>query len=300
MQPIAGSTRKGGRNQGNALSTDPMPYAEALSMTRQSAANNTIAHRRGSQKSPAERHYDNGYFPNAIAIPSYGYNGPSTAGMPFSAPAHFTSPPLLPPHEQSIYNPENGRRPPFKHMQSAPGGMYTLHHGFERSGEPFRSGGTSEGYSGQWQSNPGPPHYTSIPPQDTFHGPGQDLSADASNPFWRLSGTSLTSPTATTTDIALPPPRPSNQWLPNANSNYTHERPSSSVTLPAPHHSVFGESATVPSQPTYYTPGASVPVFQAPSAQSQGSSQSSHEEHPDSNHWARPTAMATTASYRST
>lgn len=276
-----------------------MPYAEALSMTRQSAANNTLAHRRSSQKSPSERHYDNGYFPTAIAIPSYGYGGPPSVGLPFSAPAHFTSPPLLPPHDQSGYNVENGRRPPFKHMQSAPGGMYTLHHGFERSGEPFRSGSASEGYPGQWPPTTGP-HYASVPPTDAFHGPGQDLSTDASNPFWRLNGTSLTSPTATTTEIALPPPRPSNAWLPNVNSNYTHERPSSSVTLPAPHHSVFGESSAVTTtQPTYYATGTPAPVFQPSSAQSQGSTHSSHEEHPDTNHWARPTAMATTASYRS-
>jgi hypothetical protein len=294
VQPIAGSTRKGGRNQANALSTDPMPYAEALSMTRQAQHNNTLAHRRGSQKSPSDRFHDHGYFSNTIAIPSYGY-APGSVGVPMTAPAHFASPSFLPPGHHVTehgYGQDGSRRPPFKHNQSAPGSVYTINHPFERT-ESFRPTTSQEGYPG-WQSNPGHPHYTGVPPQETFHAQGQDISSDPSNPFWKLNGASLTSPAA---DVALPPPRP-NQWVPNANSNYTHERPNSSVTLPAPHNAL-GESSTFQSQPAYYTPVLSAPighVFQTPT---QASPHPSHgEEHCEPNaHW--PRTAATTSGYRS-
>jgi hypothetical protein len=110
-----------------------------------------------------------------------------------------------------------------------------------------------------------------------------------------LNGASLTSPAA---DVALPPPRP-NQWVPNANSNYTHERPNSSVTLPAPHNAL-GESSTFQSQPAYYTPVLSAPighVFQSPTQASPHPS-SHGEEHCEPNaHW--PRTAATTSGYRS-
>jgi hypothetical protein len=269
VQPIAGSTRKGGRNQANALSTDPMPYAEALSISRQ---NNSIAHRRAQK--PAERYHDQFYPPSNIAVSPYISAQPM--GIPLSAPAHFTSPPFLSTGhhmtEQTSYNSESARRPPFKHMQSAPGGLYTLH-----------SGG--DGYSGSWPQSGAPPPYTSLPPQDAFHPPGQDVTNDSTNAFWKLS---VTSPPAT--ESSLPPPaRLQSQWLPNANSNYTHERP----TLPSPHNAL-GDSQTFPVTPQYFAPAMSGPVgpvgFQN---SSQGSSHSSqpHEEHcENTSHWPRSTA----------
>jgi hypothetical protein len=109
------------------------------------------------------------------------------------------------------------------------------------------------------------------------------MTGDTSNAFWKLS---VTSPSVS--EAPLPPPR-QNQWAPNANSNYTHERPNSSVTLPTPHHS-FTESQTFPSQTQYFTPtipGPQVSFQNSP----QGSTHSSqpHEEHCEGNHWSRPT-----------
>jgi len=246
VQPIAGSNRKGGRNQANALSTDPMPYAEALSMTRQ---NNSLAQRRGSHKS----HHD-AFYPTNLSIP-YGYQA-SMAGVPFSAPPHVTSPPFLS-SDQSYSDP--ARRPPFKHMQSAPGALYNLPNQFERSGQ--------EGYS--WATTP---HYT-VPSQDPLH-PTQDLSADGTNPFWKLN---VTSPTASAPEMTLPPPRLNSQssWMPNMNNNYTHER----ATLPTPSHEAIPQQG-------YYAPAMVSPTI---SFQAGGSH---HEEHCEPTHWPR------TANYR--
>ena len=254
-----------------------MPYAEALSMTRQSNA--SLAHRR---QKPSDRYSDTAFYSPTIAVPPYFSN--QHMGMPLSAPAHFASAPFLAHStEQPGYSPDNPRRPP-KQMQSAPGAVYTLHHGtFDRSPS------NHEGYPGQWLPNPGHPHYPIVPTQDTFHPPGQEVTADTSNPFWKLS---VTSPT--TSDASLPPPRTPNQWMPNANNNYTHERPNSSVTLPTPHHA-YGESQNFQSQPQYFNPAMSGPVTTPTSFQNShpGSTISSqpHEEHCDgSSQWPRPTA----------
>ena len=246
VQPIAGSNRKGGRNQANALSTDPMPYAEALSMSRQ---NNSLSQRRASQKTHHET-----YYPTNLSIP-YPYSSQMT-GVPFSAPPHVTSVPFL--SSESTY-PDPNRRPPFKHMQSAPGSLYTVPNQFDRAGQ--------DGYS--WAPTP---HYT-VPSQEPLH-PTQDLSTDATNPFWKLN---VTSPTASAADMALPPPRLSTQssWVPNMNSNYTHER----ATLPTPSHEAIP-------QPGYYTPAIVSPAISFPAGSSH------HEEHCEPSHWPR------TANYR--
>jgi hypothetical protein len=261
-----------------------MPYAEALSMSRQNAHTNTLAHRR-AQKSPTERYQDHAFYPPSINIP-YAYAGTQTVGIPFSAPAHYTSPPLVPTGhhatDPAAYNADGGRRPPFKHMQSAPGGLYTIHHtGFDRPSA------TQEGYPGQWQQTPAP-HYTTLPPHDAFH-PTQDVSSDTTNAFWKLS---VTSPPAT--DISLPPPRPQNQWFPNSNNNYTHERPNNSVTLPTPHHSVT-DSQPFSSQPQYFAPTMSTPVGPVSLQGSPHSSQPTDEHCEVANQWSRSTA----SSYRS-
>ena len=279
VQPIAGSTRKGGRNQGNALSTDPMPYAEALLMTRQ---NHSIAHRRGSKP---ER-YDQAYFGNpSIGVPSY---GPTSFGvMPMSAPGQFVNNPFMSPTHHGVdqaYGSDGSRRPAFKSMQSAPPGtLYTLHTPFDRSPT------SHEGYGVQWPQSAGHPHYSTIP-QDNFHQSGQDMTSDTGNAFWKLS---VTSPTAT--DPSLPPPRAQSQWTPNQNSNYTHERPGGSpVTLPAPHH-VYPDSQTFVSQPQYYAP-LSVPTVVQPAAfqnspQASSASSQPHDEHSEGgSQWSRSTA----------
>ena len=273
VQPIAGSTRKGGRNQANAISTEPMPYAEALSMTRQN--NHSLAHRRQKQ------YPESTFYSPSIAVPPP-YFGNQPLGMPLSAPAHFASVPFISTthHATEQYSPDSSRRPQFKQMQSAPGTLYTLHHGgFDRSS-------THETFPGQWQPNPAHPHYTAVPPQDTFHPPGQEMSADTNNPFWKLS---VTSPTAS--DASLPPPRPQNQWVPNGNSNYTHERPTSSVTLPAPSNA-FADSQTFPTQTQYFNPAMPAPgpvAFQNSPHGSTGSSQP-HEEHCEgASQWSRST-----------
>ena len=267
VQPIAGSTRKGGRNQANALSTEPMPYAEALSMTRQ---NNTLAHRRASK--PSDRYPEHAFYPT-IAVPPY-YLGNQSMGVPMSAPAHSTQQGFLPGHHAPDTNGYSDvpRRPPFKHMQSAPAGMYSMHHNsFDRSPA------TQDTYSGQWQQNPGPPHYN-VPQQDSFHPPSQEISSDPSNAFWKLS---VTSPTATP-QVALPPPRlQSGQWTPNADSNYTHERP---ATLPTPHH--VGESQPFPNQQPFFSPPMTTPT-----APLSFQTQHSNDEHCDTgSHWSRSTA----------
>ena len=253
VQPIAGSTRKGGRNQGNALSTDPMPYSEALSLTR-SANNPSLAHRR-AQKGSIERYHEHGYYPSSISIPSYGYAGTQTMSIPFSAPAHFSSPPMLPSQHTSDsgYITDGARRPPFKHMSTAPGGMYTLH-----GGDP-----------GSWQQTS---HYTGISPQDSFHPSSQEVSSDP-NPFWRLSA-SLTSPQ--TNDVSLPPPRPG-QWPPNSANNYTHERVNGS--LPTPHHSALDAPTFQNTAQQFYANGMNAPVnhtFQSPASHAPAGS---HDEH---------------------
>jgi hypothetical protein len=259
VQPIAGSTRKGGRNQANAISTEPMPYAEALSMTRQ---NNSIAHRRAQKPD----RFVEGFYNQSIAIPPP-YFSNQQVNMPLSAPGHFPSVPFLSAShpEQSGYSPDSARRPPFKQMQSAPGTMYTLHHG------------SHDAYPGQFPSHP---HYNI--PQDTFHPPGEDTS----NAFWKLS---VTSPSVS--DAPLPPPR-QNQWGPNANSNYTHERPNSSVTLPAPHNA-FSESQTLQNPNQYFTPAMAAPVNFQPSPQGSTHSSQPHEEHCESSGpWSRPATAA--------
>jgi hypothetical protein len=282
VQPIAGSTRKGGRNQGNAVSTDPMPYAEALSLSR-NQQNHTIAHRRASAKSPAERYHDHGYFPSNISISSYPYAGAITAGVPFSAPPHFTSPGLFP-HYSEQAGAENARRPPFKHVQTAPGGMYTVHHAaVERSpGPQFRT--STEGYPGQW-TNPGPTHYANTS-AETYHPPNSEFS-DPSNQFWRLGGGNITSPTPT--EISLPPPRPTQGWAPQL-SNYTHERPASStVTLPTPNNSQLETppfAAATPFYPPTINTAVGHPIAFASSTTQ--TSVSSHDEHCEPNHWSRP------------
>lgn len=237
-----------------------------------------MSHRRSSK--PSERYIEQ-FYPPSITIP-YGYTSAQPVGMPFSAPPHF--PNMVSPGHHAA-DPDGGRRPPFKHMQSAPGSIYTLHHTFDRAP-------TQESYSGPWPPTPGPPHYN-IPSQDSFHPPGQELSNDPSNAFWKLS---VTSPTATAADLSLPPPRPQNQW---ANNNYTHERPAnSSIALPTPHNS-FGDSQTLPTPPQFYTPNMSGPVAPMPFQGSpQGSSHSSqpHEEHCEANgQWSR----SNTSGYRS-
>jgi hypothetical protein len=278
VQPIAGSTRKGGRNQANALSTEPMSYAEALSMTRQ---NHTLAHRRSSKP---ER-YDSGFYPNpSIAVPSY-FSTPGGV-VPMSAPAQFVGNPFLSTTHhaaEQAYASDGSRRPGFKSMQTAPpGALYTLHTPFDRPSSGH------DGYSSQWPQSAGHAHYSAIP-QDSFHGSGQDVASDASNAFWKLS---VTSPTAT--DPSLPPPRPQSQWTPNQNSNYTHERPGgSSVTLPAPHH-VYPDGQTFASQPQYYAP-LSAPATAPPATfqnSPQGSTASSqhHDEHCEGgSQWSRST-----------
>jgi hypothetical protein len=274
-----------------------MPYAEALSLTR-NAQQNTIANRRAA-KSPTERYHDHGYFPPAaINISSYPYSGPSSAGVPFSAPPHFPTTSLFPQHyasEQAAFSQDSTRRPSFKHVQTAPpGGMYTMHHPtVDRSpGQQFRSP-AQEGYPGQWQAAPGPPHYAGTS-TETFHQ-NQEL-ADPSNSFWRLGGGNITSPTPT--EISLPPPRPQSQWVPTLGNNYTHERPASSnVTLPAPNNSQLGETSpfVATAQPQYYPPSINTSVghpmsFATSTTQTSGSSQS-HDEHCETNgHWSRPTS----------
>lgn len=263
VQPIAGSTRKGGRNQGNALSTEPMPYSEAMSLNR-AVSNASLAHRR-AQKANFERYDHGGYYPSSITIPAYGYAG--TMSTPFSAPAHFSSPPVFSTsgHHADANYIGDSRRPPFKHMSTAPGGMYTLHN--NESGSA-------------WQTNPS--HYASVSSQDPYHPSGttQDISGADPNPFWRLS-TSLTSPQ--TTDVSLPPPRPSPQWIPNSGSNYTHERANANTTLP--HHSAL--DMPVPTfQATsqqFFQSGVAPPAnhaFQSPPA-------TAHEEHCGDNTWPR-------------
>lgn len=221
-------------------------------MTRQN--NHSIAHRRASK--PSERYVDPFYSPS-IAVPPPYFNGQSV-GMPMSAPAHFANVPFITPEQ---YTADSARRPPFKQMQSAPGTLYTLH-------------GPHEGYS----QFPGHPHYTAAP-QDTFHPP----SDEAGNAFWKLS---VTSPSVSEAPLP-PPPRGQNQWAPNANSNYTHERPNSSVTLPTPHHA-FNESQAFPPQPQYFTPTVGPVAFQN---SPQGSTHSSqpHDEHCEGAHWSRST-----------
>ena len=279
VQPIAGSTRKGGRNQGNAISTDPMPYAEALLMTRQ---NHSLAHRRGSKP---ER-YDQAYFGNpSIGVPSY---GPASFGvMPMSTPAQFVNNPFMSPTHHGVeqaYGSDGSRRPAFKSMQSAPpGALYTLHTPFDRSSTAH------EGYGAQWPQSAGHPHYSAIP-QDNFHQSGQDMTSDTGNAFWKLS---VTSPTAT--DPSLPPPRTQSQWTPNQNSNYTHERPGGgSVTLPAPHH-VYPDGQTFVSQPQFYAPLSAPTVVQPAAFQnSPQASSASSQPHDDpsegGSQWSRSTA----------
>jgi hypothetical protein len=219
-----------------------MPYAEAMSLNR--AINNaSLAHRR-AQKGNFDR-YDHGYYPSSIAIPAYGYPSPSMS-TPFSAPAHFSSPPMFPAtHPDSNYITENGRRPPFKHMSTAPSGMYTLHNG--------------DSGSSSWQAA----HFTPSSSQASFHPPSQEISSEPN--FWRLSG-SLTSPQ--TTDVSLPPPRLNTQWMPASGNNYTHEKlPNSS--LPAPHHSALEVPTFQSSSQQYYQNGMNPPVnhtFQSPPA----------------------------------
>jgi len=258
------------------MSTDPMPYAEALSMSRQN--NHSLAHRR---QKPSDRYPENAFYSPSIAVPSP-YFGNQPLGIPLSAPPHFASVPFISTthHATEQYSQDPARRPPFKQAQSAPGTLYTLHHGsFDRSPS------THEGYPGQWQPNPAHPHYTTLPPQDTFHPPGQEMNADTNNAFWKLS---VTSPT--TSDASLPPPRPQNQWIPTGNSNYTHERPNSSVTLPTPNNA-FADSQTFPSQPQYFNPGISAPgpvAFQNSPHGSTGSQP--HEEHCEgASQWSRST-----------
>lgn len=237
-----------------------MPYAEALTLTR-SANNPSLAHRR-AQKGNIERYHQHGYYPSSISIPSYGYAGAQTMSLPYSAPPHFTSPPMLPGTHHSAdaaYGPDTSRRPPLKHMSTAPGGMYTLH--------------GAEG-SASWQQAGSA--YQSISPADPFHPPNQEVSGDA-NPFWGRLSTPLTSPQ--TTDIHLPPPRPS-QWIPNSGNNYTHERAQSSA-LPAPHHSTLGDVPVFQStsQPQFYSNGMSTPVnhaFQSPPASHASAPQEDH------------------------
>jgi hypothetical protein len=276
VQPIAGSTRKGGRNQGNALSTDPMPYAEALSMTRQ---NNSLAHRRASKP---ER-YEHGYFavPGAITVPSGYYLSSPSSGVPLSAPIHGGAPPYF---SQGHGGDPAGfggdmRRPPMKQMQSAPANLYTVHHpGFDRSQS------SQDSFPGSWQQGSNIPHYGGMQSAESFH-PAGDMSPDASNPFWKLS---LTSPMTPSADVALPSARTiQNQWGPNSNANYTYERPNMSI-LPPPNNATVSESF----QSQQYSPHMVVPSvgFQHGSSPSQ-----SHEEHCETNHWSR----SNTSGYRS-
>ena len=214
-------------------------------MTRNNASN-SLAHRRGSQRS-TDRYHDQLY-PPSITIP-YSYN-PQGVGLPFSSPP-YASAPAVPPEANF-----DGRRPPFKHMQSSPAGLYTLH---------------QDTYQGQWPQNPGPPHYNSVSQQDFHHN-----QEDTNNPFWKLSVTSPTTPDH-------PHPRPPNQWIPNPNNNYTHERPQH----PGPHH----ESHPF-AQPQYF-PGITT---QVPGMQPTPPTSQSSDDHCEPTQWSR-TAAATT--YRS-
>jgi hypothetical protein len=254
-----------------------MPYAQALSMTRQ---NQSLAHRRGSKP---ER-YDLPFYNPSMTVSTYFPGQPGV--VPMSAPAQFVNNPFMSPGHHvpdQAYGSDGSRRPGFKSMQSAPpGALYTLHTPFDRSS-------THESYPSQWPQSAGHSHYSTIP-QDNFHQPGQEITSDASNAFWKLS---VTSPTAT--DPALPPPRTQSQWSPNQNSNYTHERPGgSSVTLPAPHR-LYPDGQNFVSQPQYYAPLSGTAVVQPSTFQNSppSSSASSHplDEHCEGgNQWTRSTA----------